>query len=713
MSVRGISLVLLGLLLFLPGRGRAESFAFDGGDVSAGVSAGYIMPRGYYGANFNSGYGYGALVQYYPDSQLMGSFLGWRTFFFEGDLRFSSFVMKESPESRLLFYAGGLGPVLYYPLSGWLYPFVGINAGVFYSRLHLENTDADAVSTNVYGTLKAGMMLPLVHYTSLRVDAAYSYYRMTQPLTSLGYNVSVAYQFSPTALLAFAGGKEGKVRVEKVDFDDLFAIHYLRYNRKGIGSITIKNTGQGNLQDVCIETEISELMDMAAPSRKIDEIKPGESVRFLIPVVFSQKVLQVVEDRTYPVRFKVLCKSRNTLLTYTEHRTVLIHNKNALIWSDPARLASFIMPKEESVSTLARNILSKHRASLRRGIPGKLQQAMQLFNALGALGISYVSDPLSIRALSNRRESIVDYVQIPRETLLKKAGDCDDLTSLYASLLESVGIHTAVVAVPGHVLLVFDTEIPKDSMPELGPERGDCIIRNGTVWVPVETTLAGKSFMEAWKKGAQRIKSFRRDDLAVTETEYAWQEYPPADLGRGEGMLPVPGSDLQISITRDADALRRLLYDLPLVERMARVRKDPGSFRGWNSLGVLYGRNSEADRAMKCFRKAVSLKADYAPAYTNMGNVCMLKGEYGKALQYYKKSLSINPGSFRARINLARVYYELKDYDKASEEYERVVAGRPEYSRRYSYLKKRRPESGEKAFDAGERIEWNVWSYDA
>ena len=35
-------------------------------------------------------------------------------------------------------------------------------------------------------------------------------------------------------------------------------------------------------------------------------------------------------------------------------------------------------------------------------------------------------------------------------------GDCDDSTALYCSLLESVGIKTALIQLPNHVLMAFD-----------------------------------------------------------------------------------------------------------------------------------------------------------------------------------------------------------------------------------------------------------------
>ncbi len=54
--------------------------------------------------------------------------------------------------------------------------------------------------------------------------------------------------------------------------------------------------------------------------------------------------------------------------------------------------------------------------------------------------IVYVSDP----------RASVEYVQFPEQTFELKGGDCDDLSVAYCSILESVGIQTALVDYKGN-----------------------------------------------------------------------------------------------------------------------------------------------------------------------------------------------------------------------------------------------------------------------
>ena len=79
--------------------------------------------------------------------------------------------------------------------------------------------------------------------------------------------------------------------------------------------------------------------------------------------------------------------------------------------------------------------------------------ALGIFEALRLYGMNYVRDPGSAYDLLSVDSMAVDYLQFPYQTLQYKAGDCDDLSILYCTLLEAVGIETAFVTVPGHIYM--------------------------------------------------------------------------------------------------------------------------------------------------------------------------------------------------------------------------------------------------------------------
>ena len=98
---------------------------------------------------------------------------------------------------------------------------------------------------------------------------------------------------------------------------------------------------------------------------------------------------------------------------------------------------------------------------------------------------------------------VVDTLKFPRQTLTFRAGDCADLSVLYASCLEAAGVETAFITIPGHIFMAIDLGIT----PGRGPapasmDENDLIVQGGKVWLPIETTMRDSGFLEVWKKGA-------------------------------------------------------------------------------------------------------------------------------------------------------------------------------------------------------------------
>jgi hypothetical protein len=109
-------------------------------------------------------------------------------------------------------------------------------------------------------------------------------------------------------------------------------------------------------------------------------------------------------------------------------------------------------------------------------------QVRAVFDALKAdAGIIYVNSVITHGAedgTSNQR------VRLPRETLAERQANCIDGTLLFASLLEAISLHPAIVLVTGHAFLAW----------EAWPETGD--------WRYLETTMIGtREFDEACASG--------------------------------------------------------------------------------------------------------------------------------------------------------------------------------------------------------------------
>jgi len=73
------------------------------------------------------------------------------------------------------------------------------------------------------------------------------------------------------------------------------------------------------------------------------------------------------------------------------------------------------------------------------------------------VGVLYQVDPTSPFTEVQENPMVVDSISLPRDTLKRITGDCDDLTVLFCSIFETVGVETGFITVPGHIYAAFNT----------------------------------------------------------------------------------------------------------------------------------------------------------------------------------------------------------------------------------------------------------------
>jgi hypothetical protein len=192
-------------------------------------------------------------------------------------------------------------------------------------------------------------------------------------------------------------------------------------------------------------------------------------------------------------------------------KAALINGMNS--WDgNVANLRYFIKRDIDFSMNYAKNVLSINKAVLDTlpSVISVFYKSKILFNDFVKM-LVYTSDP----------RATAEYVQFPKQTIELKGGDCDDLSVAYSSLLESVGIQTALVdyKVDGdirHVNVLFNTKLSPSQAKFITNNDSKYFIRkneqeNDEIWIPVETTLL-TDFDEAWSAG---VEKFNRD--AITE----------------------------------------------------------------------------------------------------------------------------------------------------------------------------------------------------
>jgi hypothetical protein len=185
-------------------------------------------------------------------------------------------------------------------------------------------------------------------------------------------------------------------------------------------------------------------------------------------------------------------------------KPVLVNNKNS--WDGKViNLRYFIKNDFDFSMGYTKNILSRYKNILdtlnEEAAP--FSKAKLIFDEL-VKEIVYTSDP----------RASFEYVQFPHETIKLKGGDCDDLAVCYSSLLESVGIQTAVVDYRkeneiNHVNVLLNTGLsPGEAKLITGNDQKYLLRKSSTgideVWIPIETTSL-TNFESAWDTGSEKF----------------------------------------------------------------------------------------------------------------------------------------------------------------------------------------------------------------
>ncbi|HUS95677.1 MAG TPA: tetratricopeptide repeat protein, partial [Hyphomicrobiaceae bacterium] len=112
--------------------------------------------------------------------------------------------------------------------------------------------------------------------------------------------------------------------------------------------------------------------------------------------------------------------------------------------------------------------------------------------------------------------------------------------------------------------------------------------------------------------------------------------------------------------------------------------------------GVVLARLNQPAKAIADFNQAVTLFAEYAPAYNNRGAFLVSLGAFNEAVKDFDRAIVLAPGYVAAWNNRAGANVKLKRYDAAIEDFTRAIRlapgiAEPLIGRGHLYLMQSRP----------------------
>ncbi|MBN1640123.1 MAG: hypothetical protein JXA09_02715 [Anaerolineae bacterium] len=204
-----------------------------------------------------------------------------------------------------------------------------------------------------------------------------------------------------------------------------------------------------------------------------------------LPVLFADRVATLTELTRASLNIKVEDLDSDKVEIHETHPIWLLARTTAPLsvrdpqsgqWRDMMRyFGAFVTPNAPSLMRFLRTGAQHHPQGRLVGYQGDesgvTSQVKALFDALKAEGnITYVN---SLIDFSPEQGFASQRVRLPRESLETHQANCIDGTVLFASLLEGISLNPAIVIVPGHAFLAWETW------------------RDSGKWKYVETTMIG------------------------------------------------------------------------------------------------------------------------------------------------------------------------------------------------------------------------------
>jgi hypothetical protein len=324
--------------------------------------------------------------------------------------------------------------------------------------------------------------------------------------------------------------------------------------------------------------------------------------------------------------------------TETQEFQTIVYSRNAIDWNDgTACVASFINPNDPVIRDFVSRLLSTQSDDSSMGyIFSNIRAAIRVYNGVCDYGMQYLADPSSPYHQIKDQASGLDNIQFPVELLNSKTGDCDDLTVLFCNLLESAGIETAVVDVPGHLFMMFNTGVPWAYRMAFQVDESMLIKHRGQVYVPVELTELKSSFWRAWQSGAEQVHRWENlSSLTIIDIGESWKLHPPVPVRIPLQISPVYSSSLDSLVTQDFGYIQTAQKDYMNTQyqgSIASLSKDPAVLNRAAISQIFAGNLKEGEDLL---RRAMDLEPAQIQTLVNLANCLTLQDRWEEATAIY------------------------------------------------------------------------------
>lgn len=573
---------------------------------------------------------------------------------FGPELSFHLFNTDYSNELSSIFGAGLSTGFFYAPFSRIMLSING-SFGMYFGNYEFGKSGADS---SIAGTEKKSFLMNNIFYRGF-ADLSF---RINPNFTiglEAGYTDFI-FDKDKSLLSGLQAGITSKITIETKKFNNKIELDLLQeeniyplfassYKTTPFAYVYLTNRNNAEIRNLRISFKADKYTSSTFLCKEVKNLQKNKTIEIPLMADFSTELFQFSENGQFPgqviIEYSLLGKK------YTETKEVIIfsYNRNTFNWNNPDGIVTLISPNDGAALELSKTIIGIIRDNTHFGINQNLEYSIALFESLNTMGIIYEQD-LQTPYEEYHYLDEIDYIQFPYQTMTYKAGDCDDLAILFASMLSSVGINTTLLFTKDDVICGIDLKISNSAASKQFSSLDRLINIDDVLYLPVSMKKLGKGYFEAWNTALYEINE--SEDLAVTIVSDAWENYTPIGLSE-KAVFNLPDEkDLKkrISVSYNNYQKNELV---PVGNTLLKVYKNNPSETNSNAVGMIYLRLGNYDKAVTWFEKAAA--NNNVAAMANIGQIYLNQNEFSKAKKYFERVLSINPEHTGALQGMERI----------------------------------------------------------
>lgn len=501
-----------------------------------------------------------------------------------------------------------------------------------------------------------------IKFKSIVVEYGYE----SHPYLNPNHRISLALQLSPAVV---------SITSTVISHNPIFRSLHRYYESEPFVKVGLKNISDADLP-VDVSLYLPTMMDN--PHSESVTLPPKSEEEYEIGISFSSDVLTSKKstfDNLVQPEIKVTYKQGGEeKLAQKKMESSYVLGKGKLTWSNPDMIACYVTPADAVVDKFARSFIQYYTPVLNEYFGrSNLGRGIILYDAIGTHGLVYNIDLETPFLDIADDKSAFDTVKYPGDMLRDKIGDCDDLTTLYGSLLANLGIETMFLDVfkpgAGHIFLMFDSGVKPDEVAKYFLDETEVVVLNDKVWIPIEATLVGKPFFSAWKQGALKYNEMKAgnfvNEISVKEAtaKYIAGSHITQDM-------PMPTIDginnlLKEDIKQYGMWLEQIVYNS--------VGNKLNAAEDYYDAGVKYMEFGRYKEATQMLETAINMKPFFPDAINTLGVCYTKKEEFENAIEFYEKALEQSGDHAGYLLNIAISHFMMGNKGVAKQKYDEVV----------------------------------------